>query len=111
MSTDFDYSNNTPLTASLTGYNAFRSGYKNMRFAFAPTKTYVIDASDMSNLVGIAFREYGDVSMWYPLMAFNGIQDVVQEVYPGLVLKLPNKSDVIAYSSAAKKNQTPTFEI
>lgn len=111
MSTDYDFSNNTPLDNTLTNYNTFKSGFKNIRFAFAPTRTYVIDESDMSNLVGIAFRLYADVSMWYPLMAYNGIQDQVQEVYPGLILKIPNKSDVIAYLSASKGTQTPTQTI
>lgn len=111
MSTDYDFSTNTPLDNTGTSYSIFKSGYKNIRFAIPATRTIVIDESDMANLVGIAFRLYGDVSLWYALLAYNGIQDQVQEIYPGLVLRCPNKSDIIAYTSAQKGNQSPTITI
>jgi hypothetical protein len=73
--------------------------------------TYPVNASDMANLVGIAYKAYGDVSWWYPIMAFNGIQDQLQEVYPGLILNLFAKSDAIAYISAQQTNQSTTITI
>lgn len=111
MSTDYDFSTNTPLDNTMTSYSVFKSGYKNIRFALSATSTYTIDESDMANLVGVAFRLYGDVSLWRALLSFNGIQDQLQEVYPGLLLKVPNKSDVIAYLSAQKASQSPTIII
>lgn len=111
MSTDYDFSTNTPIDNTRTNYSVFQSGYKNIRFAIPYTRTMVVDESDMANLVGIAFRLYGDVSLWRALLAYNGIQCAIQEVYPGLVLKCPNKSDIIAYLSAQKGNQSPTIII
>ncbi len=108
---DFDYSRYTPLDNTATSYSVFKSAFKNIRFALRTSSTVTVDESDMANLVGIAFRAYGDVSLWYMLLAFNGIQDQVQEVYPGLVLNLPSKPDVIAFLSSQQNNQSVTITI
>ncbi len=112
MSTnDFDYSQYTPPDNTGRAYSPFKGGYKNIRFALRVNSTYTVDESDMANLVGIAYRAYGDVSLWYMLLAFNGLQDQMQEVYPGLVLNLPSKPDVINYLSSQRTNQTVTLRI
>lgn len=111
MSTDYDYSKQTPLDNTGNDYSIFRSNYKNIRFALAPNGTYVINESDMANLPGIAFRYYGDVSMWRVLLAYNGLQDQIQEVYPGLILNIPSKTDVVKYLSAQQASQNPSFTI
>ncbi len=108
---DFDYSRYTPVDPSSNSYSVFKSAYKNIRFSLRTASTVTVDASDMANLVGIAFRAYGDVSLWYMLLAFNGIQDQVQEIYPGLVLSLPSKPDVIAFLSSQQNNQPVTITI
>jgi hypothetical protein len=111
MSTDFDYHNYTPVDNTGTAYTVFQSAYKNIRFALPVSGTYTITQSDMANLVGIAYKLYGDVSLWYMLMAFNGIQDQVQEVFPGTILNIPSKTDVNAYISSQQANQSVTFNI
>lgn len=111
MSNDYDYSKYTPVDNTGTQYSVFKSAYKNIRFALSVASTYTVNESDMANLMGIAFRLYGDISLWRMLLAFNGLQDQVQEVYPGLVLNCPNKNDVTAYLSAQQSNQTPTVII
>src|ERR1700737_3337093 len=108
MSTDYDFSKYTPLDSTGTNYSVFRSAFKNIRFSLNAAQTYLVTESDMANLVGIAYRTYGDVSMWYMLLAFNGIQDQLQEVYPGLILNMPAKADVIAFLSAQQQAKNPT---
>lgn len=111
MANSYDYSSYTPIDNTGSAYSVFKSAYKNIRFALSTAQTYPVDESDMANLAGIAFRLYGDVSLWRMLLAFNGLQDQVQEVYPGLVLNCPNKSDVIAYLSSQHNNQSTTVTI
>src|SRR5258707_737764 len=106
MSTDYDFSKYTPLDSTGTNYSVFKSAYRNIRFALNTDTTYLVTEADIANLVGIAYRFYGDVSMWYMLLAFNGIQDQLQEVYPGLILNMPSKSSVIAFLSAQQKTKT-----
>jgi len=108
---DFDYSRYTPVDNTNTSYSVFKSAYRNIRFALRTASRVTVDESDMANLVGIAYRAYGDVSLWYMLLAFNGIQDQVQEVYPGLVLNLPSKPDIIAFLSSQQTNRSVTFTI
>jgi hypothetical protein len=109
--TDYNYSNYTPIDSTGTWYNPFKSAFKNIRFALATSATYTIDEADMCNLPGIAFRYYNDASAWRALLAFNGLQDAVQEVYPGLVLELPAKDDMDAYLSQQQNNQPVTIFI
>lgn len=111
MSTDYDFSRYTPVDNTGTSYSVFKGAYKNIRFALPMSTTHTVDESDMANLVGIAFRFYGDTSLWYMLLAYNGIQDQVQEVYPGLILQIPSKAAVIAYISAQQTNQKTTVTI
>jgi nucleoid-associated protein YgaU len=111
MSNDYDYSRYTPVDNTGKAFTPFKSAYKNIRFALSVVGTYPVDESDMANLVGIAFKIYGDTSLWRMLLSFNGISNQVQDVYPGLILNYPSKSDVIAYLSKQQTNQTQTFTI
>lgn len=107
---NYDFSKVTPIDN--TGlHSVFKSGYRNIRFALSPASTMTVTEADMSNLVGIAYRFYGDRSLWYMLLAYNGLQDPVQDVYPGLVLNMPSKSSVIAYLSAQQTTQTKALVI
>ncbi len=109
--TDYDYGRYTPVDNTGREYSIFKSAFKNIRFALAYSSTYTITESDLANLVGIADKMYGDVSLWRVLLAFNGLQDPIQDIYPGLVLKIPSKSDIIAYISKQQNNQRPTIFI
>ena len=85
--------------------------YKNMRWLLRHTETYEVTSSDIANLPGIAFRVYGDVSMWRMILAFNGLQDPIQDMWAGQVLNLPSKAAVIAYLNEQLHTQQQTFTI
>lgn len=111
VSSDYDYSRFTKLDNTGTNYDIFRSAYKNIRFAIPTVQTLVVRDSDVGNLAGIAFRVYGDVSLWRMILAFNGMQDPIQDMYPGQVLKLPSKSAVIQYLNSQLQSQQQTIMI
>lgn len=111
VSTDYDWGRYTPVDNTGTNRSVFKSAYKNIRFAIPFTSTYVITESDLANLAGMAYKLYADVSLWRVLLTYNGLQDPIQEVYPGMVLKVPAKADIIAYMSAQQNNQLPAFVI
>lgn len=104
MNTNFDYKRYTALDNTLTQYSVFSSAYKNIRFAVPATQTMQIGEYDIGNLPGIAFRIYGDESLWRMIMAYNGMQDPIQDMWAGQILRYPSKSAVIAYLNS----QTPT---
>ena len=110
MANDYEFSR---LTApDNTGVaSPFKSPYRNIRFAIPAASTFTVTEADMSNLAGIAFRVYGDTSLWYMLLAYNGLQDPIQDVYPGLVLNVPSKVGVIDYISAQQTTQSKTMVI
>jgi hypothetical protein len=107
---DFNYSAYTPYDN--TGYyDIFRSGYKNIRFASQPNQQLQLDNSMAYNLPGLAFSLYGDSSLWYALMAYNGLNDPLTDIYPSLVILIPAKSDLINYISQTNNPQQQTITI
>jgi len=111
MSQDFDYSKFTPLDNTLQQYNIFRSAYKNIRFALPVNETITVKEHDIGNLAGLAFKSYGDVSMWRVIQEYNGIQDPIQDMWAGQILKLPLKSAVIQYMNDQLHSKSQTFII
>ena len=107
----YDWGNYTPIDNTGDAYNAFKSAYVNIRFGPAVNNQYVVKQHDMCNLPGICYNLYADSSFWRGLISFNGIVDPMQEIYPGLVLNVPSKSDVIAYLSQNKQASNPTLFI
>lgn len=101
---DNDWARYTPVDNTNDSYNVFQSAFKNIKFAVLANATYQVNEHDMANLPGIAFATYGDVSMWDCILRFNGLSDAIQDVYPGLVLNLPNKANVLAYLSSQQAN-------
>lgn len=108
---DYDYSRFTPIDSSGLSYDQFRSAYKNIRFAVPTSQTITVTESDIGNLAGIAFRVYGDVSMWRLILAYNGMQDPIQDMWPGQILRFPSKADVITYLNAQIYSQQQAFTI
>ena len=109
--TDYDYSRFTPLDNTLNQYDVFRSAYKNIRFALPTTQTIQINESDIANLAGLAFRFYGDTSLWRMILAYNGLQDPIQDMWAGQILNLPSKSAVIAYLNEQTHTKQETMVI
>lgn len=96
---DFSYSKYTPLDNTGAGYNSFKSGYKNIRFNIQQQQQVQLDDSTAYNLPGLAYQLYGDTSLWYALMLYNGLSDPLTDIQPGIVLLVPAKSDILAYVS------------
>lgn len=108
---DFNWSKYTPLDSTKQNYDIFRSAYKNIRFSMQPVTQYQLTAVDMANLPGLAYRFYGDTSLWRGLMAYNGISDPLSQVAVGLVINLPSRAAIVAYLSKQTKNAANTLTI
>ena len=96
---DFNFSKYTPLDNTSDAYDVFKSGYKNIRFNIQQTQQVQLDSSTAYNLPGLAYQLYGDTSLWYGLMLYNGLSDPLTDIQPGTVLLVPPKSSVLAYLS------------
>ena len=111
VSTDFNWSSYTPLDSTGANYDLFKSAYKNIRFAMQPQTQYQLTSTDLANLPGLAYKFFGDVSLWRVLMAYNGISDPISQIAVGIVLNIPARADVIAYLSKQAANAQQTLTI
>jgi hypothetical protein len=111
VSTDFNWSSYTPLDSTGTNYDLFSSAYKNIAFGIQPNTQYQITKMDMANLPGLAYKFFGDVSLWRLILSYNGISDPLSEVAVGVVLNIPARADVIAYLSQQSANLSQSMTI
>jgi hypothetical protein len=107
-SADYDWSNYTPVDSTGSNYDKFKSAYKNIRFNVQPTTQIQLTIQDLANLPGLAYRLYGDTSLWRALLAYNGLSDPLSDIAVGMTLKIPTKAAITAYvSKQANNQQTP----
>ena len=107
--TDYNWGRFAPIDNTGKSRSVFDSAYKNIRFNVAATSSITLTAEHMCNLPGQSEQLYGDNgNMWRVLLEFNGIVNPVQDLYPGLVLRVPQISDVIAYLNPQSQNNAPS---
>lgn len=111
VSSDYDWGRYTPADNTYEQRDLFKSAYKNMKFAVPITQYYEINAADKANLPGIAYKLYGDVSLWRALLEFNAINDVLSDVEIGTRLAVPSKAAITAYLSRQQNNNQPQLTI
>jgi hypothetical protein len=111
VSTDFNWSSYTPLDSTGSNYDIFSSAYKNVSFALQPQTQYQLTKTDMANLPGLAYKFFGDVSLWRLLLAYNGISDPLSQVAVGVVINIPARSDIIAYLTQQSANSGQSITI
>lgn len=88
------------------GYNVFKSTYRNLRYRIKNSQPYRVSVDDMSNLPGIAFKAYGTTDLWRVILEFNGLSDPLNDVFPGQILNIPQKSDILVILSEPISNTT-----
>lgn len=111
VSTDFNWSSYTPIDNTGSNYDIFKSAYKNIRFSSQPQTQYQLTAADLANLPGLAYKFFGDVSLWRVLMAYNGISDPLSQVAVGMILNIPARADVISCLSKQVGSASQTLTI
>lgn len=84
-------------SADGTEYNIYDAKFKNVRFRVAVGKIITIDAGTEANLPLIAEREMGDKYLWWVLLDFNGLIDPIQDITPGVKLKIPDRAGLLSF--------------
>lgn len=75
----------------------FDAAFKDMHLHVAASSTVVIDSTWEANLPGLAAEKLGDRFLWWALLMYNGIVDPVKEVFPGVVLRIPDPGQLKSY--------------
>jgi hypothetical protein len=98
-----DWSQCTPIYSNQTKYyyDPFRSTYKNIRFLLNKTSTYTVTKHTMGRIATISYNVYGTTTLWRVLLEYNQIHDPITELYPGVVLDIPDKAQAISYLTNA----------
>lgn len=93
----FDAVNYMPLTSDGADNDLFRAKFKNLRFNVQVQKTIRLTAADSHNLPGLAHVHLGDKDLWWVLLEFNGLYDPIEDIQPGLLLRIPSRASLISY--------------
>lgn len=94
---ELSWSRYSPIDNTGRKRSPFKSGYKNIRFFLTLQSVRTLTATDVANLPGLSEELYGSVDLWRILLAYNGLNNPLQDVYVGLELKIPTKTSVIAW--------------
>jgi len=89
---DFDARLFMPVLPDGQHYNVFDAKFKDIRFRIPSRRSIVIDSSNEGNLPLIAHLELGDQKLWWVLLQYNGLFDGLEDVKPGLVLRIPDRT-------------------
>lgn len=93
----FDIENFMRLTSDGGSLDIFSAKFRDIRFRVGHQSTVVVDARYEANLKTLAYDQYdGDSSLWWAILLYNGLQDPVGDIVPGVVLKIPKRTEIIA---------------
>lgn len=91
--------------------NLLDTKYRNIRWLLPVYQSVVVNARYESNLPTLSYEIYGDVSLWWVLLAFNGLTDPIEDVKPGVVLQFPEYSKLIAFLESQESNSSDELVI
>lgn len=95
MANQFSQSNYTKFT-SLGDADIFKSRFKNLKFRLKRYRTFTVTAGFEANLPGIAHKFLGNQDLWWTILHYNGLYDPIEQVYIGAVLKIPDRTELLA---------------
>lgn len=96
----FDAVRYMPLTSDGGDLDVFGYRLKNVRFNVPIEKEVIVGAQDAHNLPGLAYIHLGDASLWHVLLDYNGLDDSINDIVPGIKLKIPKRTELLAYMEA-----------
>lgn len=91
----YSYGNFMPLS-NAGELDPFRAKFRNLRTLIRPTKVILITEPFEGNLPGLAHIHLGDKGLWWALAYFNGLQDMLEDVSVGTVIRIPDKDQLIS---------------
>lgn len=111
MAMDFQWSQYSPIDNTGTQRSVFKSAYKNVRFTLIPQESYTLSEADAANLPGLSYQIYGTMNYWHILLAYNGLDDPIQDVVAGITIIIPTKTSIDAYLTQQQNNQPQVLNI
>ena len=91
---DFRRANYAPVDTSGKALDFLQAEYLNLRLSLPAVRQMVVVEGFEANLFSISHDVYGDIGLWWLLAQFNNIIDPITDVTVGMVLYLPDVSDI-----------------
>ena len=105
----FTIENFMRLTSDGGALNVFSAKFRDIRFKLNSQATVTVDARYEANLPTLSYDQYeGDSSLWWAILLYNGLQHPIHDVVPGVVLRIPKRSDIIALLESQDKKTGST---
>ena len=72
------------------------NGFNNHEFNLTP-RLYQLTESDIQRPDMISYKLYNSVGMWWLLMKYNKVEDIWNDLFVGMILEAPQKSELEEY--------------
>lgn len=78
-------------------FNFWDAPFKNIHLYVSEQARVTVDAEWTANLPGIAKAYLGSEYLWWAVLMYNQIADPLNDVVPGVVLRVPNASQLAVF--------------
>lgn len=72
------------------------NGFNTHEFNLPPT-LYQVTESDIQRPDMICLKVYNSLDMWWLLMKYNKVEDIWNDLFVGMILEVPDKSELETY--------------
>ena len=88
----------------------FSAKFRNIR-SLPEQQRVVIDAAFAHNLPTLAYTYLQDTNLWWAILMYNGLRDPLEDLVPGMTIKIPSKTALIAMLEAKQTSTNSVMRI
>jgi hypothetical protein len=88
----------------------FNAKFRNIR-NLPEQHRITINAGYAHNLPTIAYEYLQDVNLWWAILMFNGLRDPLEDIKPGMTIRIPNKAALISMLEAKSTSSNSVMRI
>ena len=94
-----------PRMSDGKGGDIFNANFRHIRNVQEQQRV-VIDAAYAHNLPGLAHEYLQDTGLWWALLMYNGLQDPINDVVPGITIRIPNRNQLLLLLEAQSESSS-----
>lgn len=102
----FNYTRYMPVTSDGDQRDVFNSQFRNMRFAVPVKEQIILGGAFSYNAPGLAKAYLGDERLWWTIIHFNGFKDPRIDMYPGRLVRIPDRQALLNLLETASNSTT-----
>jgi hypothetical protein len=75
----------------------FDANFRDLRYAIPSDREILVTAKEQADLPNLALQYLGDNRLWWVILQYNGLYDPIEDIQPGVKLRIPRRAALIAY--------------